>query len=67
MTHERAFELVAKHCPGEAGRLWNTTNRTGCDTAHAVADQYGEHEISEAVRDLELLAGGEIPRDWEPA
>lgn len=67
MTHEEAFRLVEKHALVQAGLRWNTTHRTGCDTAWAVADQYGEDEIAAAIFDLQTLANGTVPRDWEPA
>lgn len=67
MTHEKAFGLVCEICPAQAGLLWNTANHTGCDTAHAVADQYGDDMLEEnaARADLELLANGQTPSGWE--
>lgn len=67
MLHDTAFKLVAQHAPSEAGRRWNTTHRTGCDTAWAVADQYGDDEVDDAIADLHNLASGNIPDGWEPA
>lgn len=67
MDHETAFALVAEHAPGQAGRLWNTTNHTGCDTANAVADQYDASEVDQAIADLKTLADGETPEGWEAA
>lgn len=67
MTHDHAFALVAQHAPQSAGRLWNTTDHAGCDTAHAVADQYGDDETAMAISDLQTLANGEVPAGWEPA
>lgn len=65
MTHAQAFALVAEHAPQEAGRLWSTTNHEGCDTANAVADQYGEDEIEQAIADLKTLASGTTPDGWD--
>lgn len=68
MSHEKAFALVSEICPPEVwGLLWNTTDHTGCDTAWAVADQYGDDlvEIDDARRDLALLAQGIKPTEWE--
>lgn len=67
MTHEKAFALVAEICPTQAGRLWNTTDHAGCDTANAVADQYGDDELHAARADLELLSSGTDPVGWEVA
>jgi hypothetical protein len=68
MSHEKAFALVAEICPQQAGMLWNTTNHSGCDTAWAVADQFGDDMVEEndARAALRILAAGEIPSDWEP-
>ena len=67
MTHEKAFALVSEICPQHAGLLWNTTNHIGCDTAWAVADQFGGDMIEEndARAALEIIAAGEIPSEWE--
>lgn len=67
MNHDKAFSLVAEICPQEIGRLWNTTDRTGCDTSWAVADQYADDEEMEARAALEMLASGVVPSDWEAA
>lgn len=66
MKHSKAFELVCEHAPQQAGMLWDTTDHTGCDTATAVADQYGEDEDAEAIVALQRLARGEVPEAWEP-
>ena len=68
MTHEHAFALVSEICPSQAGMLWDTTYHTGCDTAWAVADQYGDdpQEIAAARDALATLAQGIIPGDWQP-
>ena len=67
MSHEQAFSLVKSICPRQAGWLWNTTQHAGCDTANAVADQYGDDEEAQARRDLRILASGRIPYGWESA
>jgi len=68
MTHETAYALVCDLCPAEAGRLWLTTDHpTGCDTAWAVADQYGTDESDAARAALTQLAAGQTPDGWEPA
>lgn len=66
MNRNTSFSLVAEHAPAQAGMLWNTTNSAGCDTAQAVSDQYSDNELQEAVRDLDILAGGSVPAGWEP-
>lgn len=67
MNADKAFSLVVEICPQQAGRLWNTTQHTGCDTTNAVADQYSDDEEYDARAALSLLAHGQTPSDWEPA
>ncbi len=69
MNHTKSFNLVCEICPSEAGHLWNTTDHVGCDTATAVADQYGDDLVEEnaARAALALLASGQTPSDWEAA
>ena len=67
MNRHTAFDLVATHAPGQAGLIWNTTDSAGCDTAQAVADQYGDDEAPSAIRGLIRLAAGSTPDGWEPA
>lgn len=66
MKHETAWNLVCEHAPDQAGMLWNTTDADGCDTANAVANQYADDEVEDAIRDLKWLASGVVPRDWKP-
>lgn len=66
MTHTKALELVTQYAPQQAGTLWNTTERSGCDLAWAIADQYADDEAEHAVSDLQTIAEGRIPADWEP-
>lgn len=66
MEHSQAYELVTRVCPEHAGLTWNTTDATACDTANAIANQYGEEETEQAETDLRTLASGQIPPGWEP-
>lgn len=64
MTHEQAYAL----CDGNNyfGQLWNTTCRTGCDLAWAIADQYDEEETVQAKAAIATVQAGYIPFEWEP-
>lgn len=65
MTHEQAYTLC--HGNENFGQLWNTSERTECDLAWAIADQYEAAEELQARAAIALVNAGFIPPEWDPA
>lgn len=68
MTYAQAYEIASRFCPNSNfGFRWNTSGRTDCDLAWAIAEQYELSEANLAAFAARTVAGGFIPPDWEPA